>query len=181
MTTDRLQLRPVRLDDGPLLVELDSDPEVMRFVSKGMPTPREHIEREVLPRWLRLQDEHAPFGFFMAHLRGTGAFAGWFHLRPDRLEGGAHELGYRLRRATWGRGLATEGGRALIAAGFGDWGCTRITAHTLEANYASQRVMEKCGLRFEADFLYPPDLLPGWTEDERRAVRYGLCRRDYEP
>lgn len=180
LETERLYLRYFTPADAPLLHTLDSDPEVMRFISKGEPTPLAVIAEQKLPRWLRYYDAAPPQGFWAAHEHAADAFLGWFHLRPDRYEPGAMELGYRLRRASWGRGYATEGGRALVEKAFTEWGAERVVARTLVGNVASQRVMEKCGLRFEAQFRYPKSLRPGWTEAERRAVKFGLSRADFE-
>ena len=113
--------------------------------------------------------------FWIASEKGSDAFAGWFCLKPDRLDPRA-ELGYRLRRAAWGRGLATEGGRRLVRHAFEGVGLDGLTAHALAANRASRRVLEKCGFALEGRFTYPPELLPGWTLEERQAVRYGRSR-----
>jgi RimJ/RimL family protein N-acetyltransferase len=51
------------------------------------------------------------------------------------------ELGYRLRRAAWGHGYATEGSRTLISMGFTDLGVQRVYAHTMTANTASRHVL----------------------------------------
>ena len=180
LETDRLYLRRLTPADAPLLHELDSDPEVMRYISKGHPTPLAVIVETKLPRWLRYYDEAPNQGFWAAHETASGAFLGWFHFRPDRYEPGAMELGYRLRRCFWGRGYATEGGRALVQNAFSAWAMERVVARTLVGNRASQRVMEKCGLHFEESFVYPPQLLPGWTEEERRGVKFGQWRADFE-
>src|SRR4051794_41020426 len=96
--TARLYLRRLCPDDACLLFELDSDPEVMRFISKGVPTSLAQIENEVLPRLLSYYERATPQGFWAAHLRKSDAFIGWFHLRPDKIEPEEMELGYRLRR-----------------------------------------------------------------------------------
>ena len=103
VTTARMALRAITMDDVDRLVALDTDPEVMRFINGGRPTPRDEaariVERSIGHRWLAFE-------------RDGDAFVGWFGLRPS----GPHEreLGYRLRRACWGHGLATEGALALI-------------------------------------------------------------------
>ncbi len=176
LDTERLYLRRFVSEDATLLFDLDSDPEVMRFITKGEPTPLAQIENEILPRILSYYLRHPPQGCWAAHLRATGEFIGWFHLRADKMEPEEMELGYRLKRSTWGRGLATEGSRALIAKGFHDWLHRKICARTLVGNTASRRVMEKAGLRFEREFVYGSDVIPGWTEEERRAVKYSLSR-----
>src|SRR6266851_926382 len=105
--TGRMVFRPVRVGDLRLLVELDRDHEVMRFISKGEPTPRARMQRVLLPRILGHYREWPPLGFWIAHLRAGGGFCGWFHLRPDKIAPAEMEIGYRLKRKFWGRGLAT--------------------------------------------------------------------------
>lgn len=176
LETERLRFRRFVPEDIDRLVELDSDPEVMRYITYGQPTPRERYEREIIPRWLAFQDTMPLLGYWAAESRTAGEVVGWFHLRPDRFDAGEQELGYRLRRREWGHGLATEGGRALVAYGFERAGADKISARTLAANAGSRRVMEKCGLAFERDFVYPEDILAGRTEAERAAVKYSITR-----
>jgi RimJ/RimL family protein N-acetyltransferase len=176
LETARLRLRRFVPTDLGLLVELDSDPEVMRYISYGEPTPRDRYEREILPRWFAQYAATPSLGYWAAELRASGEFVGWFHLRPDRFDAGDQELGYRLRRAAWGRGLATEGGRALVAHGFASVGADRISARTLAANAGSRRVMEKCGLVYERDFVWPEDVLAGRSKAERAGVKYAITR-----
>jgi RimJ/RimL family protein N-acetyltransferase len=180
LETQRLRLRAFRADDVDRLVSLDADPEVMRYISRGVPTPREVIVEDVLPWWLRLYEQPQPIGFWAVERRTDGEFIGWFHLRPDRLSPPEQELGYRFFRHAWGQGYASEGGRALIASGFEKLPCAVISARTLATNLASQRVMHKCGMRFEEHFTYPEEMLPNWSEAERRAVKYSLSRANYD-
>ena len=167
-----MYFRRFRPEDAQLLFELDSDPEVMRFISKGQPTPLARIQNEFIPRFLDYYGQSPPRGFWAAHLREGNEFTGWFHLRPDKISPEEMELGYRLKRGAWGRGLATEGSRALVAKAFNEWGYPKVCARTLAGNRASRRVMEKAGLFFESDFIYRTETLPGWAEEERRAVKY---------
>lgn len=176
LQSERLYLRRFRQEDAPLLLALHSDPEVMRFISKGQPTPLARIENEILPTAIAGYAQSPPRGIWAAHLRSTNEFIGWFHLRPDKLAPEEMELGYRLARSAWGRGLATEGSRALLERSFTEWNYAKICARTLAINLASRRVMEKIGLRFECDFIYGEDILAGWREEERRAVKYALAR-----
>jgi len=176
LETARLRLRGFVQADVDQLVELDSDPEVMRHITYGIPTPRERYEFEILPRWLAFQDASPLLGYWVAELKGSSEFIGWFHLRPDRFDAGEQELGYRMKRSAWGRGYATEGGRALVTHGFERVGATKISARTLAANLGSRRVMEKCGLAYECDFVYPEDILAGRSEAERAAVKYSVTQ-----
>lgn len=159
-----------------MLFELDSDPEVARFVSVEVPTPMVKIQNEILPRILSYYHQTPPRGFWAAHLRETGRFIGWFHLRPDKFVPDEMELGYRLARAAWGKGLATEGSRELIRRAFDEWGYEKVSARTLVENLGSRRVMEKAGLVFESSFVYPAEMIPGWSDEKRRAVKYSLLR-----
>ena len=176
LKTQRLYLREFQPEDAPLLYDLDSDPEVMRFITKGVPTPLDEIQNVILPRIRSYYTRVPPEGCWAAHLVATNEFIGWFHLRSDRIEPQEMELGYRLKRTSWGQGLATEGSLALLNKTFGDWGHTTVCGRTLVGNRASRRVLEKCGLLFVGEFFYGQDSCPGWTEDERRAVKYGITR-----
>jgi RimJ/RimL family protein N-acetyltransferase len=147
LETERLVLRRFTAADIDDLFELHNDPAVMRFLNGGKPTPRATVERETLPAFLRSYERHPGFGVWVAEEKASGAFLGWFAFgatarsRPEEAE-----LGYRLRRAAWGRGYATEGARALIRLGFTELGVQRVVASTYQDNLASRRVMKKAGL-----------------------------------
>lgn len=151
--TERLRLRPLGADDVDALVALDSDPEVRRFVDQAEAPSREEMLGR-MPRLLRRYGDGAEPAFWAADHRETGAFCGWFHLRPLDDDPGALDVGYRLRREWWGRGLATEGAAALVQRAFLVLGADRVVAHALEANTASRRVLEKLGLREQGRYLH---------------------------
>ena len=179
LETERLRLRRFTPADADLLVDLDSDPQVMRYITYGKPTPRTAYVETYLPRWCAIYEAQPELGYFAAERRDTGEFLGWFHLRDDRIEPGYLELGYRLRRAAWGQGYGTEGARALVTHGFARAGADRISARTLAGNQASRHVMEKCGLRYAGDFVYPEDVIAGRSEEERAAVKYAITRPEW--
>lgn len=187
LETERLILRRFTADDVDNLVALDSDPAVMRHLSGGAPTPRAAIE-ERMPRYLAYYERHVGYGFWAVIEKATGEFIGWFHLRPH--EGSPPdepELGYRLRRASWGKGYGTEGSRALIRKAFTELGARRIVASTYQDNIASRRVMEKAGLTFVRTFRYTEEALAAqnthtgagglWEGDD---VEYALTQADWE-
>jgi RimJ/RimL family protein N-acetyltransferase len=100
LETERLVLRRFTEADLDNLLDLNGDPEVMRFLTGGKPTPREVIRNETLPRILHYYERFAGLGFWAAIEKSTGDFLGWFELRPP--EGGGPEeveLGYRLRKS----------------------------------------------------------------------------------
>lgn len=164
METARLRLAPLTPDDLEHLIALHGDPQVMAFIS-GAGEPREVVETRSLPdllarrTWLLFEGE---------------TFLGWASLR---VEGDEAELGYRLVRAAWGRGYASEAARALVDLGFRDLGLRRIWAQTMAVNTGSRRVMEAAGLRYVRTFhLAWDDPLPGTEQGE---VEYALTRGDW--
>jgi RimJ/RimL family protein N-acetyltransferase len=176
LETERLTMRRFTEADGELLVELDSDPEVMRFLT-GKPTPQDEIEQKVLPEILAGYERHPQLGTFAAYQKPDGAFVGWFGLQPTG-EPKTVDVGYRLNRAAWGKGYATEGTRALIAKAFTELGMDRVIADTMAVNYRSRAVMRRAGLRFVRVFhIHFDDPLPGAQFGE---VEYAVDRRTWE-
>ncbi|MEN3360869.1 MAG: hypothetical protein V7637_4851 [Mycobacteriales bacterium] len=178
LETERLVLRRFTVADVDNAVELDSDPAVMRYINGGRPTPRAEIEADYLPAWLSYYDRYAGYGFWAAIEKSTAEFLGWFHLRPPPgSPPDEPELGYRLRRSAWGKGYGTEGSRALIDKAFTELGASRVWAATMAVNTASQRVMEKAGLRYVRAF-HPdwPDTIEG---EEHGDVEYALTRDEW--
>lgn len=180
LETERMLLREFTEADVDHLVALDGDPEVMRYITGGKPTPRARIENEVLPRIIDRYRLGDGYGGWAAIEKPTGVFLGRFafHPKPDDAPGDV-ELGYRLCRAAWGRGYATEGSRALIHRGFTELGTQRVYAETMAVNTGSRRVMEKSGLRYVRTF-HPhfDDPIEGTEHGE---VEYELRRADWRP
>jgi RimJ/RimL family protein N-acetyltransferase len=179
LETERLSLRRFTMGDVDNVVALDGDPEVMRYISGGLPTPREEIETDILPAWLSYYERFTGYGFWAAHEKSSSEFLGWFHFRPPPGHDPHEvELGYRLRKSAWGKGYATEGSRALIANGFSVLGVRRVFAFTMVVNAASRRVMEKAGLKFvrivHRDW---PIYVDG---DEHGETEYALTRAEWQ-
>lgn len=165
LETERLVLRRFTEADAGNLFDLDSDPEVMRFLNGGKPTPRHVVENDIIPRYLRQYGRYPGYGHWAAIKKSTGAFLGWLGLVPTKIDGVEDvELAYRLRKAAWGHGYATEGARALIRKGFTELGMQRVFATTYQDNLASRRVMEKAGLILVRTFrITAADLLEEGT------------------
>lgn len=179
--TERLTLRRFAADDAHLLIELDSDPAVMRYLTGGEPTAPELVRERDLPSILGVYERlGGNFGIFAAHERDSGAFIGWFCLRPER--GGPAdevELGYRLRREAWGKGYATEGSRALLRKAFTELDVRSVWGETMSANVPSQKVMEKVGMQVAKKIPTPDDML--MVEGaELGGVRYEIVKERWE-
>lgn len=178
LETERLVLRWFNRDDLDLVVELDDDAEVMRYINDGLPVDLVEVT-ENLDWWLTQYDRDGGYGFWAAIEKATGRFLGWFHFRPGDGAGPLEpELGYRLRRDAWGQGYASEGSRALIDKGFNELGVERVYAETMAVNIGSRRVMEKVGLRYVRTFRADwPVRIRG---DEEGDVEYAITRADWE-
>jgi RimJ/RimL family protein N-acetyltransferase len=145
METDRLILRPWRVDDHVELTRLWSDPAVKG--DRNLPPERiAAISASSLRQW-RVNG----FGPWAAIDKATGRWIGRIGL--DELDDwpDVHkiEVGFELHRAWWGCGLATEGALAALRFGFEQHHLERIISVTAAAHVAARRVMEKAGLTLQ--------------------------------
>jgi RimJ/RimL family protein N-acetyltransferase len=176
LETERLVLRGFTEDDVDNLYELNGDRDVMWYLTGGEPTPHEEVRDRIVPFFLSFYERDDGLGFWAAEAKGTSGFLGWFHLRPT--DDGSVDLGYRLRKAAWKKGYATEGSQALIRKCFADLGVDRVVAHTMTVNHASRRVMEKCGLVFVR--VHDSANLPAIPGAEQGEVEYALTREQWQ-
>lgn len=144
LRTERLLLRRWHADDRAPFAALCADPEVMRFVGDGRPLDAEAADASI-ERFERHWDEH---GFGLWAVEEDGVLRGFCGLAipaflPAILP--AVEVGWRLERAAWGRGLATEAARAAVAWGFAELGLAQVVAVIAEGNARSERVARKLG------------------------------------
>jgi RimJ/RimL family protein N-acetyltransferase len=147
LVTERLVLRRPRDSDLEGFALLCADTEVMRYIGTGRPLDRGTSERSfalIQAHWTR----HGS-GLRSAICREDGEYLGFVGLAvvPGRsVAGGETEIGWRLRRAAWGKGYATELGRALVGHAFSVLKVPRVVAQVEPANAASRRVLEKLGM-----------------------------------
>jgi RimJ/RimL family protein N-acetyltransferase len=141
--TARLVLRARSIDDLDACVAMHADPEVVRYF--GGVRPPEDVRAEIAHR-IGLRHP-AGLGYWTVQQAGTEDFLGWAALIPVEDRGPEIEVGYRLRREAWGRGLGTEAAAALLDHGFGTLGLGEIVAMTHPDNHRSQRVLAKLGFR----------------------------------
>jgi len=151
--TERIILVPLAEEHLEFEVELDSDPEVMRYITGRA---RSRVETEQAHDRRRLAAQEVPgLGFWVGFV--DGVFVGWWILQPPNgpdqpAVAGEAELGYRLLRRFWRCGYASEGAGELIRYGFAGVGLTRIFAQTMAANTASRATMTSTGLIFVRAF-----------------------------
>jgi RimJ/RimL family protein N-acetyltransferase len=148
MRTERLLFSPWTESDWLALKPIATDPEVMRYISEGLPWPDDRIQGFVARQMTCLRER----GFCTWSLLepATDQMIGFCGLQPLANTPDI-EIGWWLARSHWGRGLATEAARAVLRDGFERAGLDRIVAVAQPGNGASRRVMEKLGMRYECD------------------------------
>lgn len=150
--SNRLGFRKLQDTDLDFLFQLDSDPEVIRYVDGRHPKTIDEV-RATLTRVMAKYAEWGAFGVWVAEVKAASDPIGWFALKP--LPGFPDiELGYRLLRKNWNHGFATEGGRRLVDLGFDHLGLREIAAITDPDNAASQKVLMKLGFTHDGKRSY---------------------------
>lgn len=164
--TARLQLRHLTLDDLDALFYIYSNPEVSRYISKGARTKDQTLAALVymIEHW-----EHG-FGMWAVIHKESSKMIGRCGLcfldnTPEV------ELGYALDKPYWNMGLATEASFASLKYGFEEVGLQRIVAIARPENIASQRVMQKVGMKYEKDAHY-------YSSD---VVYYAIAKEAFHP
>lgn len=117
------------------------------------------------------------YGWLAVEVRETGEFIGFAGLDEVDVEMPftGVEIGWRLARAAWGHGYASEGARAVLAIAFDTLGIDEILAVTTAANYRSQKVMQRIGMtRDPAEDFDDPTVPEGPL---RSNVLYRIRRR----
>jgi [ribosomal protein S5]-alanine N-acetyltransferase len=155
LLTDRLILRDITEADAELLFDLDSDPEVMRYIGPR-PAPDVAGYRD------RTRNVYVPFqahpwhGVRIVLNRASGEFLGWVFVRPSTASKFASEIGwtlpdevevgYRYRRSAWGCGFATEAAMPLVQIALADPATKAVVSCAMAGNAGSLRVLAKLGL-----------------------------------
>lgn len=148
--TDRLRLRRWRPDDRAPFAELNADPVVMEH----FPRTLSRAESDAFVDRIEDHFDRYGFGLWAVEVSDGGEFAGYVGLWPADFAAPftpAVEVGWRLARRFWGRGLAPEGARVVVADGFDELGLTEIVSFTSQINTSSRRVMEKIGMSHDPD------------------------------
>jgi ribosomal-protein-alanine N-acetyltransferase len=156
LRTERLLLRTWRDDDLAPYAQLSADPRVMEYFPK--PLSRDESDASAV----RFRDHFTAYGFGMwaVEVPGVAPFIGFVGLCWVPFEAPftpAVEIGWRLAAEHWGRGYASEGAHAALAAGFGQLGLDDVVSMAMPGNLPSLRVMEKLGMQRSPseDFLHP--------------------------
>jgi RimJ/RimL family protein N-acetyltransferase len=154
--TGRLTLRRWREDDVATMARYNADPQVMRWIGRGTVRDQDQT-RASIEAIERLWDEKG-FGIFAIEVRATGELAGLAglaipHFLPEIMP--SVEIAWRLGRAFWGQGIATEAARAALADALLRCGLDRIVAVVQIGNSASEAVTRKLGMWLERETIDP--------------------------
>ena len=182
LTTERLILVPLTEEHLPFEIELDADPDVMRYLFAGKPRTADEV-RESHARRVRVAADAPGLGLWVGMVDGRPA--GWWLLEPPQRDdgdvsgprAGQAELGYRLLPCYWRRGLAVEGSRALLRHCFTGLRLDRVFAETMAVNVRSRATMARLGMTHVRTFHVELDEpIDGWQQGE---VEYAITRDEW--
>jgi RimJ/RimL family protein N-acetyltransferase len=164
ITTDRLVVRPWRLDDADRFFDIYRRQEVTRWIgAEPMEDRREAIE--LIERILaRLKETDSRFGSWAVVDRSSGVPVGGVGLKPLPDAEGEVEVAWNLHPDSWGNGFASEAARAVLARGFAD-GLSEVWAVTCLDNQRSAAVCRRIGMQLlgVTHRWYHKPLLMFWT------------------
>jgi RimJ/RimL family protein N-acetyltransferase len=175
--TERLLLRLWEQRDREPFSRINRDARVMEFMPGGLSVAQSELFAERIQNHFR---EHG-FGLYAAELRSESLFIGFVGLQVPKFQAQftrCVEIGWRLSADYWGRGLATEGARAVVRHSFESLGLESLVSFTVPENVRSRRVMEKIGMtRDSSEDFDHPNLPEGHAL--RRHVLYRLERSEW--
>lgn len=175
--SSRVKLRFPVPEDIELLRELDSDPDVMKYLTGGRPSTEDELKATIERVVALTENFQNKFGVWMAFEKSSDEFIGWFLFRLDKKNPDDFlnpELGYRLKKKFWGKGIASEVSKVIVDRAFTHYDFKSIFAITLKENLGSQGVMKKIGMKWVEDYI--EDQFPG---DDKNAVRFVITRDEW--
>ena len=151
METENLRLRPFTEADAADMHQILSGKDVLRYFPGTQLPSQEQVQQMVVR--LRAHWQERGYGLWAVTLRSTGKLLGRCGLQY-LTETDEVEIDFILDRRYWGRGFATEAGRASLHYGFKELGLATIIGIVHPENLASQRVLEKLGMQFVEEAEY---------------------------
>jgi RimJ/RimL family protein N-acetyltransferase len=147
LETSRLLLREFCTEDAKYLFELNSDPDVTRYVGTGAYNSMDEVYD-----FINNYDQYEKYKMGRLNMfdKQTGEFIGWCGLKYVST-GDYVDLGYRLLKRHWGKGYATEAATACLAYGFNTLNLKKVIGTAMSENKASINVFEKLGLKYSHD------------------------------
>lgn len=163
--TPRLALRPYTLDDLDALYDIQSRPDVTRYLlfeARDRDEVRKSLRQKVAATALDYEGANLTLAVVLPE---TGALIGDVMLFWRSREHRQGEIGYIFHPDQGGQGYATEAARVMLRLGFDEFGLHRIIGRVDARNTASARVLKRLGMRREAHFLQNEIVKGEWTDE----------------
>ena len=175
--TSRLKLTVFSQSHLSELVRLNADPEVMRYFPATLSSEESAALLQRIIEHQRINE----YSLFALHLKESDAFVGWCGLM--RVPFSAHftpavEIGWRLNKIFWGKGLASEAAKSILRFGFLDLGLSKIVSFTAELNQPFIRVMQKIWMKCNPEDTFNHPKLPS-NHPLQRHIIYRLQKTDW--
>ena len=154
MQTERLYFREFTMDDAPLLMDLNSDPDVIQYTGDKFITDVE--EYKTILKEIIIPQYKNKIGRWAVYLKASDEFRGWCGLEYIA-EANELDLGYRFFKKHWGKGYATESAKAVIDYGVNVLQLKNIVARAAKANTASINVIKKLGFVYLKEVMCAHD------------------------
>ncbi|MEK8131856.1 GNAT family N-acetyltransferase [Paenibacillus filicis] len=154
METARLQLRDWEETDLEPFSRLNADEEVMTYFTKTLSAEETHVFYQSIVSEFKA----CGYGLYAVEVKENKEFIGFIGFRRATFEADftpCIEIGWRLKKAAWGKGYATEGAEACLQYGFNSLGFVDVYSFTADLNAPSKNVMKKIGMSFMKTFDHP--------------------------
>ncbi len=154
LSTQRLGLRIWEEEDTLPFIEMNKDPEVMKYFPSIM---TDEGSRVMIERMSRFMNEHN-YGLFAVEEKSTNTFIGFTGFAIPSFTSfftPCIEVGWRYKKEAWGKGFATEAARPCLQFGFEQLKMEKIVSFTSALNINSEKVMKRAGMQFVANFDHP--------------------------
>jgi RimJ/RimL family protein N-acetyltransferase len=170
----RLLYRPFELSDAQALFEMDSNPNVHKYLWQK---PTLDIDESIqIIEMVQKQYKENGIGRFATILKETGEFIGWTGIKfvNDQVENGNtnfYDYGYRLNEKFWNQGFATEATKAWLEHGFNQMNIQVMNAYTHAENGASNHILSKSGFQFIEDYPDKDGITWKWWQLENKSLK----------
>lgn len=166
LETERLIIREIELRDVDDFYEMDSDPEVHKYILQTPVTSKDEMVEVI--KMIRQQYKDNGIARWAVIDKVSGEMLGWCGIKfyTDKLNGhqNFYEHGYRFKQKHWGKGYATESSKAVLDWAFRNLNTDAIYAITDIDNKNSIHVLDKLGFELKEVFHYAENLECNWFE-----------------
>lgn len=157
--TERLILRPILDIDLKEMFELDSDPEVHKYLGNNPIKKKEEAQKAI--NYIKKQYQEHGIGRWAVVNKATNEFMGWSGLKFNTKEesynpnfSNFYDVGYRFIKRFWGKGYATESGKSAINYAFNTLKLKTVYATTEMGNESSHNALLKIGFDYVENYVF---------------------------